>query len=134
MGRPHSSWLTKHGYRFVEGKDFASRPMRISLGTDNRLFEQRNVTLKSKFRFERVTTEFGAGFTRSEYRVSESQTADVLARYVNASYRGGWAERLLGAFSDSGGQLWWGVLRGGVPDLARPNCYASSKDDPVQIL
>lgn len=49
-----------------------------------------------------IPTEFGKNFHGSEMRIEDRQTGEVVSRYRQYSFRGGWAERFLGGFSDSG--------------------------------
>lgn len=102
--RPLPEWIVKHGYQYVEGKDLDGELMRLERGPNDGVVERKAIRPRSKYRLER-SSERSAGFTRSEYRVRETATNDVLARYVNISYAGGWVERLLGAFSDAGGSF-----------------------------
>jgi len=103
--RPHPEWIVKHGYQFVEGKNYDGKPMRISLTTQNTLLEERNVIPRSRYRFEYSSDRSSLGFGRVEWTIRDIQSAEVLARYVTFAYVGGWAERLLGAFTDSGGSF-----------------------------
>lgn len=93
--RPETEWLTKYGYKFVEGQDSAGKPMRLSLGPDGKIVEERDVQLKSRYGFEYSGRDFGAGYARGESVIRDLHTREVLARNLNFSYEGGWIERFV---------------------------------------
>ena len=97
---PTPEWLTKYGYRFVEGKDRDGKPMRIKLGPDGKVIEEMNVVPQSRHQYEYSGAEFGNGYFRGESRIRDLQTKEILSRYVDIIYQGGWVERFL--FYDGG--------------------------------
>lgn len=101
--RPETEWLTKYGYKFVEGQDTGGKLVRLSLGPNGKIVEERDVQLKSRYGFEYSGKNFGAGYARGESVIRDLQTKEVLARNVNLSYEGGWIERFVaGIFSAKG--------------------------------
>lgn len=95
-------WITKYGYRFVESKGVGGRPMRLSREQDGRIVAEENIVPRSKYRYEYSGTNFDIGYARGEKRIRDLQTNEIFARYVDFSYEGGWAERLVGRISDAG--------------------------------
>lgn len=99
--RPDSTWIGMYGYRFVEGKDYDGKYMRLSRGSDGKIVEEKNVALKSQYRYEYSGGDFGIGYALEEKRILDLQTNEILARARNISYEGGWAERFIARFSGS---------------------------------
>lgn len=102
---PGEQWLTKDGYKFVEGRGLGDKPLRLSLRPDGKVLEERDLKpeeLRSRYRYEHSGGDFGIGYARDEYLIRDLQTNEVLVRHVNIGYAGGWAERLLAGFSDAG--------------------------------
>jgi len=99
---PTTEWITKYGYQFVEGKGLDVKYMRLSRGQSGKIIEEKNVVLKSKYRYEYSGGNFGIGYARGERRIRDLQTNEILASYINISYEGGWAERFIARFSDAG--------------------------------
>ena len=102
---PTPEWLTKSGYRFVEGRRLGGGTMRLSLKPDGKILEEIDLDpreLKSRYRFEFPGGRFGAGYIRATDLIRDLQTNEILSRYVNIGYEGGWAERFLAGFSDAG--------------------------------
>jgi len=98
---PSPDWLTTYGYRFVEGKDYRDgKSMRIRLGPDGKVIEEKNVVPQSKYRYELSLEEIGIGYLRFDIRIRDLQTKEILARDLIFIYKGGWAERFLAGFSD----------------------------------
>jgi hypothetical protein len=88
-------WVTKYGYRFVEGEDVSGKPVRLSGGPAGKIVEEKNVALKSQYRYEYSGGDFGIGYAYDEQRVRDLQTNEILARARNISYEGGWVERFV---------------------------------------
>jgi len=98
---PGPTWISMYGYRFVEGKDYDGKHMRLSLGSDGKIVEERYVTLRSRYGYEYSGGDFGTGYAYGEKRIRDLKTGEILARARNLSYEGGWAERTIAAFSDA---------------------------------
>jgi hypothetical protein len=92
---PDPEWLTNYGFRFLEGKGPDGNSLRIKLGPDRKVFEERNVVPESRYQYEYSGAEFGNGYFRGESRIRDLQTKEILSRYVDIIYQGGWAERFL---------------------------------------
>jgi len=72
---------------------------------DGKVIRESKVTPKAKYIFGawiEVPTGFGNDFHGGEMRIEDRQTGEVISHYRQYSFRGGWAERFLGGFSDSG--------------------------------
>lgn len=100
--RPDPTWITNYGYRFIEGKDSSGKYRRLSRGPDGKIIEEKDVVPKSRYQLEYLGGDFGAGYAYDEQRIRDLQTNEILARARNISYEGGWAERFIAMFSDSG--------------------------------
>ena len=99
--RPDPTWIGMYGYRFIEGKDYDGKYMRLSRGSDGKTVEEKNVVLRSQYRYEYSGGDFGIGYAQGEKRILDLQTNEILARARNISYEGGWAERFIARFSGS---------------------------------
>lgn len=94
-------WLTKYGFPFVEGVDGAGRVYRRSLRDGGSVLEQ-NVPPKAKHISRSVHLTPSPTFVGTAYRVEERSSGALLGELVAYAYLGGWAERFLGSFADSG--------------------------------
>jgi len=94
-------WLTKYGFPFVEGVDGAGRTYRRSLRDAGPALEE-NVPPKAKYVSSSVQLKPSSTFVGTAYRVEDRGSGALLGELVTYSFLGGWAERLLGGFSDSG--------------------------------
>jgi hypothetical protein len=100
--RPLEDVLTRYGFEFVEGRDLSGRIARISRSQDGKVLVEKDVTPKSSYRYEVSSAELGRGYVAGEHRIRDLRTNEVLARALNYSYEGGWAERFLARFTGSG--------------------------------
>jgi len=91
----HQEWITKYGYKFVEGKGLDGSSTRLGWGKDGNVVEEKNVTLFSRYQYEYYANEYGLGFKRVEHQVKDSETNQILARNLNFTFEGGWAERFI---------------------------------------
>ncbi|HSE00338.1 MAG TPA: hypothetical protein VLB72_06345 [Burkholderiales bacterium] len=95
-------WITKHGFKFAEG---GMRPNgnvnRVSL-QKGQIFREWNVPSKSLYRIHLAFVGKDEMYERSKRLVEVIQTSEILASYTQVDFRGGWAERFLGTFSDAG--------------------------------
>lgn len=72
---------------------------------DGKVIRESKVTPRARYiksEWIEVSTELGKNFHGSEMRIEDRQTGEVISRYRQYSFRGGWAERFLGGFADSG--------------------------------
>jgi hypothetical protein len=93
--RPTESWLTRNGYKFVEGKELSGERYRLSLRPDGSLLREVGITPISEYVY---TDEYGDSkdiYYRGEQRISARATGEVLSREVVISYAGGWVERFV---------------------------------------
>lgn len=93
--RPEEEWITKYGYRFVEGEGANGTPARVSRQANGTIIMENNVTPISKFAFEHSGGDFARGYAQDEIRVRDLATNEILARNLNISYQGGWVERFV---------------------------------------
>jgi hypothetical protein len=101
--RPLDEWITKYGYKFVEGNELSGKHARITLGSDGKVVLERNVTPISKYIYEYSIGEPSSTYDRIEKWVRIRDTDEIIGRAVMISYAGGWVERLIGSISDSRG-------------------------------
>ena len=118
-------WVKEHGYNFTE-EYFNVRPVldidqikvdiyknrkqlrRYSMRDGQVNIEQVNWEIgntpypKSQYRFSEVYYELKDTFGRGQYLITDLTTAEILATDTVFGFNGGWAERLLAAFSDGG--------------------------------
>jgi len=101
-GRPAAQWITEHGFQFVEGIDVDGAVVRLERAANGELVRRKPANRQSEFQVAYVRNPIGPGLHRSVTVVRAIRDGEVLARYTNISYRGGWAERLLARFTDAG--------------------------------
>lgn len=106
LGYFGEEWITQDGFSFVEGRTYDGDTPRLSL-VDGKVLRESKVTPKAKYVFvgwKEIPTAFGKNFGGSEMRIEDRQTGEVISQYRRYGFRGGWAERFLGGFADSGPQ------------------------------
>lgn len=94
-------WLTKYGFSFVEGVDGSGRVYRRSLRAGQPVLEE-NVQSRARYVSSSVQLQPSPTFVGTAYRLEERSSGTLLGELVTYAYLGGWAERLLGSFTDSG--------------------------------
>lgn len=92
-------WLKNYGFQFSESPPVNGLVTRYSI-QNGILITESNVPSKSLFRVRYVSN--GETYVRAERRVEMIGSNEVLASYKGFSFRGGWAERFLAAFTDAG--------------------------------
>lgn len=92
---PNDEWITKYGYRFVEGEEVGGKRSRVSLLPDGKTTREVDVSPMSKYAFEVRLGDVRDIYFRTESRVIEKGSSEILARYVNIGYAGGWFERFV---------------------------------------
>lgn len=93
-------WIKKYGYQFTEGKN---SPNYYRFSKQNgQIIREDNVTPKSKYRLRRSYDDSSI-YRRSQYLIEDITTGEILSTDTMLTFEGGWAERFLAQFSDSGG-------------------------------
>jgi hypothetical protein len=106
LGYFGEEWITQYGLSFVEGRDLNESISRLS-SVDGKVIHEDKVAPKSKYILtgeKAVPTKFGPNFRGGEIRIDDRTSGEVISRYRGYGYNGGWAERFLGNFADSGPQ------------------------------
>jgi hypothetical protein len=93
--RPTEGWLTKHGYKFVEGKELSGKRFRLSVRPDGTFLREEGITPISEYVYEYELGDAKDVFYRIEQRIRVRATGEILSRTVNFSYAGGWFERFV---------------------------------------
>lgn len=103
MGYAEEEMITKYGYQFVESCDSTRNCYKFSKKNDD-IVKEYNVTPQSKFKVKLITLDNkGELYWRQLYSIDSISDSEILATETNIGFRGGWAERLIALFSDSGG-------------------------------
>jgi hypothetical protein len=95
------SLLTKYGFPFVEGVDGANKVYRRSLREGKPVLEL-DVQPQARYVSRSVQLNPSPTFVGTAYRVEDRTSGVLLGELVTYAYLGGWAERFLGSFADSG--------------------------------
>lgn len=98
--------IRKYDLGFVEDLPKDGTSERLSL-VDGKVVRESKVTPRAKYVkswWIEVPIGLGKNFGGSEMRIEDRQTGEVISRYRQYSFGGGWAERFLGGFADSGPQ------------------------------
>lgn len=102
-GSPDIELVKNYGYQFSEGSGRHAKYDRVSM-LNGKIVREENVSLKSKFKVKLTTLDNrGNLYWRQVYSVETIPNGEILATDTNIGFSGGWAERLIAAFSDSGG-------------------------------
>ena len=95
------SWVTKHGFPFVEGEYVPGKYYRISKQGD-RIVREEEVQPKARYLSDSHSVFPARGVGGTKYRVLDVTTGEVIGELVDFGYGGGWAERFLASFTDAG--------------------------------
>jgi hypothetical protein len=104
---PDDEWISKYGYRFVEGEELGGKRSRVSLQPDGKIIREVGVTPITKYIFEWDKGDSRDVFDRSGTHIRVRSTGEILSRYVNINYAGGWFERFVGGLYASHGSVAW---------------------------
>lgn len=91
---PNEEWIRKYGYKFIEG-NVIGQPARMSLQPDGTIFSEKNIVLQSKYAYELKQGDVKDLYYRIEENIRVLESNEILSRYVNFSYAGGWVERAI---------------------------------------
>lgn len=100
---PDDEWILKHGYRFVEGVELGGKRSRVSLQPDGKTVREVGVTPITEYIFEWDEGDSRDVFDRSGTHIRVRSTGEILSRYVNINYAGGWFERFVNGLYASRG-------------------------------
>lgn len=100
-GAADDSFVKKYGFAFVEGRAAGGRYYRFSKVGDQIVHEP-EVKPKARYVSEREVLSVNSQVGGAAYRVRDLSTGEVVGELVTLGYGGGWAERFLAAFTDSG--------------------------------
>ncbi|WP_418647611.1 hypothetical protein ACNQFN_22375 [Thauera butanivorans] len=92
---PIDEWIKKYGYHFIEGEALGGKRSRIRLQPDGKIVREVGVIPIAKYAYEVDKGDVRDTFLRIESRVVEKGSSEILARYVNIGYSGGWFERFV---------------------------------------
>lgn len=94
-GPPDDEWITKYGYRVVEGTELGGEPSRLVRQPDGRVIREMGITPMTKYIYEMDKGDSKDIFDRSGSHIRVRRTGEVLSRDVNINYAGGWFERFV---------------------------------------
>jgi hypothetical protein len=100
---PDDEWILKYGYRFVEGNEVNGKKSRLSLHPDGKVVREVGVTPITEYIFEWDNGDSRDVFDRSGTHIRVRSTGEILSRYVNINYAGGWFERFVNGLYASRG-------------------------------
>lgn len=92
---PYEEWITKYGYRFVEGDEVNGKESRLRLQADGTILRENQVTPISEYVYEMDKGDHRDVFHRTESRIRARNSDETLSRAVNIRYAGGWFERFV---------------------------------------
>ena len=93
--RPNKGWLGIGKYQFMEGEDSPGKYSRLSLRPDGTYLREVDITPVSEYVYEYIPGGIKNIYSKAEQRVYVRATGEVLGRYVNIYYAGGWLERAI---------------------------------------
>lgn len=110
-------WIKERGFRFVETGPRPNGMVDRFERRDHEIVLARDVSPISEYRLKlRLNARRGYSVTADEHVVEAIATQEVVGRYTDFSFSGGWVEQLIGSLSDAG------------PDAAA----TCALDDPVE--
>jgi hypothetical protein len=102
-----SLWLEqgdRGGYQYIEGQDMNGKYARLSLLPNGEQRYEDGIILISKYAYSNDFNKVYKNdtFFRINQFIQTRDTGEILSRFTNIRYAGGWFERFIGAFSDAG--------------------------------
>lgn len=102
-GGADEAWVRQHGFRFVETKPRSNGLVDRIERRDDKIVLLRAVPARSAYRVHlRTSVARRPGFAVDEYVVEDVASGDIVSRYTDVGFTGGWVERLVGRLSDAG--------------------------------
>jgi len=95
-------WIKNNGYLYNEGGERPDQRVNRYVLRDGAIALEWNVPSLARYEVRFVSPSKREQFERDEYLVRDRKNDDVLGKYVQIGFRGGWVEQLLGGFSDAG--------------------------------
>ena len=93
--RPDESELRIRKYRFVEGEELSGKRSRLSVQPDGSYLREVGISPISEYVYEIERSKNTDVYYRSEQRVRARVSGEILGRYINFNYAGGWFERFV---------------------------------------
>ena len=94
-GMPDNEWISKHGYKFVEGKTVSGMTIRKERTENGRIAQLENEPLKSKFGFGYFNDDLRKKYQKGQLYIYDLVTKEKIATLTNITFYGGWAERFI---------------------------------------
>lgn len=101
---PSEEWIRIYGYKFVEGGLAGGILARMSLSSDGSILLESDVTPISKYVYEYTLGNPRNIYYGVEKRIRVIENNEILSKFVNISYAGGWWERFIASIYASRGQ------------------------------
>lgn len=96
----------KYGYQFTEAESSGNKYYRATQENGQLIIED-NVVPKSKYRLRLVPIVKKENYSYAKYLIEAIDSKEILSTDTQIGFNGGWAERLLAAFSDGGISPTW---------------------------
>jgi hypothetical protein len=93
--RPDESWLRMRKYQFVEGKELSGKRSRLSVRPDDTFLREEGITPISEYVYEDERNDSNNVYYRYEQRIRVKASGEILGRYIDFNYAGGWFERFV---------------------------------------
>jgi len=95
-------WIKQYGYQYNEGGERPDQRVNRYVLRDGAIALEWNVPSLARYEARFVRPNMREQFERDEYLVRDRKNDEVLGKYVQIGFRGGWAEQMLRGFSDAG--------------------------------
>lgn len=93
--RPDEEWMTRYGYRVIEGVELGGKRSRLARQPDGRIVRQMDITPTSEYIYKIDKGNSSDIFDRNGSHIRVRSTDEILSRYSNINYAGGWFERFV---------------------------------------
>lgn len=93
--RPDESWIGAGKFQFVEGEELSGKRSRLSLRPDGTYLHEVAITPISEYVYEKEHGNDKDIYYRYEQRIRVRATGEVLGRYIDFNYAGGWVSRMI---------------------------------------
>lgn len=102
---PEKEWIVNNGYRFVEGKNYRGKIIRISRDEKGIIVTQENVLPQSLYEYFHEDAHITPTIKRFSSKVIDRNSNEILSEFAGFGFAGGWVERhLFRPLADSEGR------------------------------
>jgi hypothetical protein len=93
--RPDESWIGSGKFQFVEGKELSGKRSRLSVRPDGTYLHEEGIKPISEYVYEDENGNDKDIYSQYEQRIRVRATGEIIGRYIDFNYAGGWVSRMI---------------------------------------